>query len=126
MGGLWETCIRSIKSALDVVLWKHNAQLDSSSLRRFFYEVIAIINGRALTHQNINDPDAPVPLTPNQLLTQKTSVVVQPPGSFNKHDISSRKSWRRVQGPANEFWNRERNTRSHYKIHRNGNALGDP
>ena len=108
MGGLWERCIRSIRSVLDVVLWKHNAQLDSSSLRTFFYEVMAIINGRPLTHQNINDPDAPVPLTPNQLLTQKTSVVVPPPGSFNEHDISSRKSWRRVQGAANEFWNRWR------------------
>ena len=59
MGGLWERCIRNIRSALDVVLWKHNAQLDSSSLRTFFYEVMAIINGRPLTHQNINDPDAP-------------------------------------------------------------------
>ena len=83
MGGLWKRCIRSV---LDVVIWKHNTQLDTSSLRTFFYEVMAIINGRPLTHQNINDPDAPVPLTPNQLLTQKTSIVVPPTGSFNEHD----------------------------------------
>ena len=71
MGGLWERCIRSIRSVLNVVLWKHNAQLDSLSLRTFFYEVMAIINGRPLTHQNIHNADAPVSLTPNQLLRQK-------------------------------------------------------
>ena len=72
MGGLWERCIRSIRSVLGLVLWQHTAQLDISSLRSF-YEVMAIINGKPLTHQNISDPDAPVPLTPYQLLTQCSS-----------------------------------------------------
>ena len=106
MGGCWERCIRTIRSVLDVILHQHPSRLDTSSLRTFLYEVMAIVNSRPLTVQNISDPDAPLPLTPNQLLTCKTNVVVPPPGDFSDDDVYSRKRWRRVQGLANDFWHR--------------------
>ena len=67
---------------------------------------MAIINGRPITLQNMNDPEAPTPLTPNHLLTFKSNVVVPPPGHFDREDIYSRKRWRCVQGITNEFWQR--------------------
>ena len=106
MGGIWERQIRSIRSVLDVILYQHSSRPDSSSLRTFLYEVMAIINGRPITLQNMNDPEAPTPLTPNHLLTFKSNVVVPPPGHFDREDIYSRKRWRCVQGITNEFWQR--------------------
>ena len=52
--------------------------------------------------------DSVEPLTPNQLLTQKCSVVLPPPGRFHDPDLYSRQRWRRVQHIANEFWTRWR------------------
>ena len=64
---------------------------------------MAIINGRPITLQNMNDPETLTPLTPNHLLTFKSNGVAPPPGHF---DIYSRKRWRRVQEITNEFWQR--------------------
>ena len=93
---------------MNTILWQHPSQLDSTSLRTFFYEVMALVNGRPLTLQNMTDLDSPVPLTPNHLLTFKSKVVVPPPGSFNRDDVYDRKRWRRVQGMTNVFWQRWR------------------
>ena len=71
---------------------------------QFFSEVVALVNGRPLTLQNMADSDSPVPLIPNHLLTFKSNVVVPPPGSFNRDDVYGRKRWRRVQGLTNVFW----------------------
>ncbi|KAI2666778.1 hypothetical protein H4Q32_026472 [Labeo rohita] len=46
------------------------------------------------------------PLTPNLLLTMKSSIILPPPGDFVKEDIYLRRRWRRVQYLANEFWQR--------------------
>ena len=56
--------------------------------------------------ENQNDPCGPRPLTPNDLLTMKTGVVVQPPGEFQREDMYGRKRWRQVQYLANQFWTR--------------------
>ena len=48
------------------------------------------------------------PLTPNHLLTQKSRVVVAPPGDFVRQDLYLSKRWRRVQYLANIFWTRWR------------------
>ncbi|KAJ8342594.1 hypothetical protein SKAU_G00325220 [Synaphobranchus kaupii] len=48
----------------------------------------------------------PQPLTPNHILTMKSSIVLPPPGGFVKEDLYLRKRWRRVQHLANEFWSR--------------------
>ena len=106
MGGIWERNIRTVRSVLDVILYQHPSRLDSASLRTFLYEVMAIVNSRPLTLQNMSDSDAPLPLSPNHLLTFKSNVVVPPPGHFDQDDVYSRKRWRKVQGFANEFWQR--------------------
>ena len=48
------------------------------------------------------------PLTPNHLLTQKSRIVVSPPGEFVRQDLYLSKRWRRVQYLANIFWTRWR------------------
>lgn len=106
MGGVWERQIRSVRSILSCVLRHSGGRLDQSSLRTFFYEAMAIVNGRPLTYQNINDPMSPAPLTPNQLLTMKSKIILPPPGNFVEIDLYARKRWRRVQYLANEFWRR--------------------
>ena len=67
-------------------------------------EAEAIVNCRPLTVNDVSSPECLVPLTPNQLLTMKSSVVLPPPGSFQQEDLYSKKRWRRVQYLANEFW----------------------
>ena len=47
-------------------------------------------------------------LSPSELLTMKTDVILPPPGTFSRPDIYSRKRWRRVQHIAGELWTRWR------------------
>ena len=108
MGGVWERQIRTIRSVLNAILHQSGGRLDSASLRTFFYEAMAIVNGRPLTVDNLGDPCGPEPLTPNHLLTMKSKVILPPPGDFVKEDVYARKRWRRVQYLANEFWARWR------------------
>ena len=86
MGGVWERHIRTIRSILDVILHVNRSKLNGATLRTFLHEVMAIINGRPLTAQNLNSPDSPEPLTPNHLLTMKSTIVTPPPGSFSVAD----------------------------------------
>lgn len=55
-----------------------------------FYEVMAIINGMPNTTVSINDPTTE-PLTPDNLLTLKTSSALPPPKVFDAQDVYSRK-----------------------------------
>ncbi|KAA0712431.1 hypothetical protein E1301_Tti012968 [Triplophysa tibetana] len=106
MGGVWERQIRTVRSVLTSILDQSSRTLDSSSLRTYLYEVMAIINSRPMTAHLLNDPTGPQPLTPNLLLTMKSSIILPPPGNFVKEDLYLRKRWRRVQYLANEFWHR--------------------
>ena len=106
MGGVWERQIRSVRNVLSVLLTQHGSQLDDESLRTFMIEAEAIVNGRPLTVNTLNDPENIQPLTPNMLLTLKTKVVLPPPGSFDSVEVYSQKRWRRVQYLTNEFWSR--------------------
>lgn len=106
MGGVWERQIRTIRSILNSMLKIHSPRLDSSSLRTFLYEVMAIVNCRPLT--TISESDCQ-PLSPNLLLTMKSKVVLPPPGNFDETDVYSRKRWKVVQGLANQFWSKWRN-----------------
>ena len=78
MGGLWERQIRSVRNVLEVLLDGHGRQLDEESLHTFFVETEAIVNSRPLTSENTVDL---TPLSPNNILTMKSSVVLPPPGS---------------------------------------------
>ena len=90
------------------MLHQHGTRIDTSTLRTFLYEAMAILNSRPLTIQNLNDPQGPEPLTPNHLLTMKTKIILPPPGSFVKEDLYARKRWRKTQYLLNEFWARWR------------------
>lgn len=106
MGGVWERQIRTIRSVLSAILDQSAQRLDSTSLRTFLYEVMAIVNSRPLTTEYLNDPSGPEPLTPNHILTMKSTIILPPPGQFTREDLYLRKRWRRVQYLANEFWTR--------------------
>lgn len=67
---------------------------------------MAVVNSRPITTLLLNDPTRPQPLTPNLLLTMKSSIILPSPGNFVKEDLYLRKRWRRVQYLANEFWQR--------------------
>ena len=104
MGGVWERQIRSVRRILSRLLDQSGTNLDDESLRTFCCEAAAIVNSRPLTVENLNDPLGGVPISPNQLLTMKSGVVLPPPGSFERPDLYARKRWKRVQYLANEFW----------------------
>ncbi|XP_057677992.1 uncharacterized protein LOC130907200 [Corythoichthys intestinalis] len=108
MGGVWERQIRTVRSVLTSVLDQSAGRLDSSSLRTFLYEVMAIVNSRPLSTEHLNDPSGPEPLTPNHILTMKSSIIAPPPGDFTRDDLYLQKRWRRVQFLSNVFWTRWR------------------
>lgn len=106
VGGIWERQIRTIRSVLSSALACSAGRLDDASLRTYFYEAMSIVNSRPLAVDSINDPKSLEPLTPNHLLTMKSSVPLPPPGEFIKEDLYARKRWRRVQYLAEQFWSR--------------------
>lgn len=108
MDGVWERQIRAVRSVLASILDQSARRLGSSSLRTFIYEAIAIVNGRPLTLEIINDPTGPEPLTLNHILTMKSTIIAPPPGEFVREDIYLQKRWKKVQFLANEFWTRWR------------------
>lgn len=105
-GGVWERQIKTVRSVLDSVLLLSQGRLDDSSLRTVFYEVMSIVNGRPLAVNEMADPNALEPLTPNHILTAKSNVPQPPPGDFVKEDLYLRKRWRRVQYLLEQFWAR--------------------
>ena len=108
MGGAWERMIRSARASLSAVLTSHAEQLDDEVLRTVMVEVEAVINSRPLPFPEMTQVDVVEPLTPSQILTQKTKQVLPPPGSFQSADAYCRQRWRRVQYLTNQFWFRWR------------------
>lgn len=108
-GGVWERLIRVIRQNLDTLLYKEPTVLTEDSLRTLLIEVEGIINSRPLAVDCLSDPESPVPLTPLNLLTQKSKVVLPPFGDFDGDDAKySKKQWSRVQHFANKYWARFR------------------
>lgn len=105
MGDIWERQIRTTRKVLTVLLHEHGSRLDDESFRTLLCEVEALINSRPLTFAS-SDPDDLNPLSPSNLLTMKTSVVLPPAGVFQRADVYMRRRWRRVQYLANLFWTR--------------------
>ena len=132
MGGVWERQIRTIRNVLSAILNQNKSRLDAASLRTFLYEAMAIVNSRPLTAQNLYDPTGPTPLTPNYLLTMKSTLILPPPGKFVPEDVYARKRWRKVQYLANEFWSRWRKeylltlqSRQKWSHHKRNLEVGD-
>ena len=86
----------------------HSHSLNDESIRTLMAEVELIINLRPLTVETISDSKSEIPLSPSNLLTMKTSVVMPPPGEFSKPDAYSKRRWQCVQHIAGEFWSRWR------------------
>ena len=97
MGKVWEQQIRTARCILNALLKTHGRSLNDEALHTLLIEVEAIVNSRPLTVETTNDVGSYIPLSPSNLLTMKSKVVLPPPGSFTPADLYSRKRWRRVQ-----------------------------
>lgn len=104
-GGIWERQIQTVRKVMAGL--PQQSILDDEALTTLFCEIEAIVNSRPLTtpSSDVNDPP---PLTPNSILTHKTSTFLPPPGKFQEPDQYCRKRWRRVQYLADQFWHRWR------------------
>ena len=56
----------------------------------------------------INEGQGFKPLSPNNLFTTKSKIVMPTPRVFQRPDLFCRQRWRRVQHITNEFWYRWR------------------
>ena len=106
MGGAWERLIRSARLIFSSLLENHGLSLNNEAFLTLLTEIEAIINSRPLTVDTLSDGVSELPLSPINLLTMKSRVVLPPPGNYSQNDLYSRKRWRRVQHIANEFWDR--------------------
>lgn len=99
------TAVSAIRTTnnLKTVLNDFKGRLDTSSLRTFLYEVMAIIKREPLTYHRLNDPVNLEPLTPFASNEEKKSLLPLP-GRFVREKAYARKRWRRVQFLAEQFW----------------------
>ena len=105
-GGVWERMIRSVRRIFACLLDNLGTHLDDESLRTFFCECAGMVNSRPLSVDSLSDANSPIPISPNSLLTMKSSVVMSPPGVFDRDSGYCKRRWRRCQYLANEFWSR--------------------
>ena len=108
MGGVWERQIRSARNILSSLLKTHGRSLNDEALSTLMAEVEAVMNSRPLTVELLSDGNSLNPISPSNLLTMKSKIVMPPPGEFGRADIYYRKRWRGVQDISDEFWNRWR------------------
>ena len=105
-GGIWECQIRSARAVLESLLRSHGLNLNDEALNTLMIEVEAVVNSRPLTIETIAGGTSEAAISPLNLLTVKSKVVMTPPGSFRTPDLYSQRRWRRIQHIANEFWSR--------------------
>ncbi|XP_068749088.1 uncharacterized protein [Montipora capricornis] len=86
MGGVWERQIRTVRRILSTLLREHGNRLDDESLHTLLREVESIVNSRPITAISSDFRD-PLPLSPSQILTMKTKVVLPPPGKYQRNDV---------------------------------------
>ena len=70
--------------------------LDDEAQNTLMIEMEAIVNSRPLTIETIADSTSEAAISLSNLLTRKSKVVIQPPGSFGTPDLYSRRKWRRI------------------------------
>ena len=103
MGGSWERMIGTVKKVLNSLLLFHKGNdLSHEVLSTFMAEVTGIVNSRPLTAIS-HDPENPMIISPNTILTMKTGKEVDLPQTEVWKDTYKTK-WKHVQVLANHFW----------------------
>ena len=87
MGRVWEHQNQTARTILDVLLKTHSCISNNGNSRTLLTETEGIINSRPLTVETLSDSKNRIPLSPSNLLTQKTNVVLPPPGNFDRLDL---------------------------------------
>ena len=104
-GGVFERKIGQIRRGMDSTMMhtKHR-NLTAEELRTLLMEAAFIVNSTPLWSTNA-DPNEPLPITPNLLLTQK-GAELHSTRSFEEPDLLSYgpRRWRRIQALADIFW----------------------
>ena len=100
-GGFYETFFRLVRKLMKSIVGE--ATLDEFDLLTLMTEIEHILNNRPIT-QLPSQPDDLSALTPNMILTGVTCENA-PPDVFMKSDVY-RRSWRKTQFLADEFWRR--------------------
>ena len=105
-GGVYEREIRTVRKVLNSLLYEFSNQIlfTDEILSTLMCEVECVLNSRPLTCASSN-PDDLEALTPNHLLTLRSTVNL-PPGTFTKCDGYTRRRWKVVQMLADLFWKR--------------------
>lgn len=99
-GGTWEQEIKSIKSALQVILQDHTVA--EPVLQTVLIEVEGILNAKPLGYLSSDAAD-PDPVTPNLLLMGRRDTSL-PQAVYASSDLLSRRRWRHSQILADHFW----------------------
>ena len=81
----------------------HGVSLDEESLNTLFVEVEGIVNSIPLEVETIDDVNSQAALSPSNILTMKSKVVMPLPGVSGTPEAYCRKRWRRVQHISSEF-----------------------
>ena len=82
-GWAWERQIQLIPSVLSSLMREYGHTLDDESFRTLLTKVECILNSQPLSTPS-GDPRNSDPLTPSQVLTLKSRVVMPPPGNFRR------------------------------------------
>ena len=80
MGGAWDSLIRTARKILDVLVKTHSCSLIGENFRTILAETVGIINSRLLTMETLSNVSSQIPLARSNRVTQKTNVVLLPPG----------------------------------------------
>ena len=104
MGEAWNRQICSTRNIFHSLLRTHGESPNDESLRTSLVEAEGILNSRPITCDSIGDVNSYLPVSPMQLLSTKTKMVMPPPGIFQKEDLYCRKQQRHVQHLCDEFW----------------------
>ncbi|XP_026747153.1 uncharacterized protein LOC113508367 [Trichoplusia ni] len=102
MGGAWERLVRTVKTALAVVLNERSPP--EEVLHTLMTEVEHIVNSRPLTPVSM-DPNDAESLTPNHFLLGR-SCGAMAPAEFEDTEPVGKATWRTAQRLADHFWRR--------------------